>query len=57
MTLCFLRVDGSVLNGFEPHPESNFHIESDPVTEWWIHVAEFGRWLLVDSSTVKRVEP
>ena len=56
---CFLRVDSKVLYAScLPNDATQFHVQSEPKTELWIHVTlgDSRGWLLVSDSTVKQVE-
>jgi hypothetical protein len=50
---CFFRIGGKVMDGTCPlYDKTIFHSESEPKTEWWIHVSigDSTGWLLVDKS-------
>jgi hypothetical protein len=54
---CFVRVAGAAIDA-DPcpnHQPKAFRLESEPKTEWWIHVVqdELKGWLLVTEATVR----
>ncbi len=57
---CFVRIAGNVIDA-DPCPandKSKFRVETEPKTEWWIHVvisSDLAGWLLVTGSSVKVV--
>lgn len=57
---CFVRLGAKVIDA-DPCPadEADFKVESQPRTEWWIHVvlsADTSGWLLVNDATVRVIE-
>ena len=58
---CFIRVAGNVVEA-EPCPTNNkskIRLETEPKTEWWIHIVLLDGskgWVLVTESTVKVVK-
>jgi hypothetical protein len=58
---CFVRVSGAVIDA-DPCPindKAMFRLETEPKTEWWIHVVlpdNSAGWLLVTDSKVKLVD-
>jgi hypothetical protein len=57
---CFVRIAGNVIDADScpANDKSKFRVETEPKTEWWIHIVFSGvsaGWLLVTDSSVKAV--
>jgi len=57
---CFVRLGANVIDA-DPCPagEAAFKVESEPRTEWWIHVllsTDTTGWVLVNHTTVKEID-
>jgi hypothetical protein len=57
---CFVRLGANVIDASPcPAGEAAFKVESEPRTEWWIHVvlsSDTTGWLLVNHTTVKEID-
>jgi len=58
---CFIRIASDVIDAkLCPNQQpSRFRLDTEPITEWWIHVTIKGKpagWLLVSDAVVKVVD-